>query len=121
MTYQIMTYATEDLVKALKAARKAKGLNQRELGALAGLPQSHISKIETGRADIRISSLVELARILELDVRLVPRKALPAIDTVVRSVMRTSIDAIITREKPGGGVTSEPPRPAYSLEVEDDA
>jgi len=116
-----MTYATEDLVEALKAARKAKGLNQRELGARVGLPQSHISKIESGRADIKLSSLVALARALELEVKLVPRKAIPAVDSVVRSVSRTfSMDAILTREKATDGLTQGPPRPAYSLEGEDD-
>lgn len=49
------------------------------------MPQSHISKIESGSADIRLSSLIELARALDLEVKLVPRKALPAVDSVVRS------------------------------------
>ncbi|WP_298723683.1 helix-turn-helix transcriptional regulator [uncultured Ferrovibrio sp.] len=43
-----MIYATEDIVKSLKAARRAKRLTQRDLSALTGLPQSHISKIEGG-------------------------------------------------------------------------
>jgi transcriptional regulator with XRE-family HTH domain len=116
-----MTYATEDLIEALKAARKARGLNQRALGALVGLPQSHISKIESGRTDIKLSSLVALARALELEVKLVPRKAIPAVDSIVRSVSRAfSMDAILTREMPTDDLAPGPPRPAYSLEGEDD-
>ena len=80
-------YATEDIIKALKGARKAKGLTQRALGSRAGVPQSHISKIENGGADIRLSSLIEIARALDLELRLVPRKAVPAVDTVVRSTV----------------------------------
>ena len=34
--------------KSLQQARTARGLTQAELGALVGLPQSHISKIERG-------------------------------------------------------------------------
>ncbi|MCC2097564.1 MAG: hypothetical protein KDJ29_11775, partial [Hyphomicrobiales bacterium] len=51
--------------------------------------QSHISKIENGNADIRLSSLIELARALDLDVKLVPRKAVPAVESVVRSTAPT--------------------------------
>lgn len=81
-----MTYASEEIIEALKAAREAKGLSQRGLSARTGVPQSHISKIEKGNADIRLSSLVELARALELELRLVPRKALPAVESVVRTI-----------------------------------
>jgi transcriptional regulator with XRE-family HTH domain len=80
-----MSYATEDIIKALKHARQAKGLSQRALSSLIGVPQSHISKIESGGTDIRLSSLIELARVLDLELKLVPRKAVPAIETVVRS------------------------------------
>jgi transcriptional regulator with XRE-family HTH domain len=80
-----MSYATEDIIKALKHARQAKGLSQRALSSRIGVPQSHISKIESGGTDIRLSSLIELARVLDLELKLVPRKAVPAIETVVRS------------------------------------
>ena len=60
----------------LKAARLAKGLSQRALSEGAGVPQSHISKIERGGVDLRHSSLVEIARALDLEVTLVPAKAL---------------------------------------------
>lgn len=74
-----------DIAEALKEARGRKGLSQRALGELAGLPQSHISKIESGAVDLQLSSLVQLARVLDLEVRLVPRKAVPAVDSVVRT------------------------------------
>jgi len=73
-----------EIVNALKAAREAKGLSQRALAARAGLPQSHISKIESGVVDLQLSSLTELARVLGLEVKLVPRRALPAVDSIVR-------------------------------------
>ena len=69
-----MTYATEHIASALKDARRAKSLTQRELGKKAAVPQSHISKIESGAVDFRVSSLVELARALDLELMLVPRK-----------------------------------------------
>lgn len=88
-----MAYSTEQIAQALKAAREGKGLSQRALGRLAGVPQSHISKIESGGVDLRLSSLVEIARALDLEVTLVPRKNIPA----VRSIVRTPEDGARAR------------------------
>jgi len=83
-----MAYTTKQMARNLKAAREAKGLTQRALADLAGMPQSHISKIENGTVDLRLSSLVEIARALGLEVTLVPRKTLQAIQSIVRSSTR---------------------------------
>jgi len=80
-----MTYATEHIVSALKTARETKRLSQRELSAKSGVPQGHISKIETAVVDLRLSSLVELARVLDLELTLVPRKSVSAVQSIVRS------------------------------------
>jgi transcriptional regulator with XRE-family HTH domain len=85
-----MSYATEGIIRTLKQAREAKGLTQRDLGARTGVPQSHISKIESGGTDIRLSSLIELARALDLELTLVPRKSVPAVETVIRSTAPAS-------------------------------
>ena len=79
-----MTYATEHVARTLRNAREARGMSQRALSARAGIPQSHISKIENGAVDLRVSSLVELARVLDLDLVLVPRKAVSAVRAIVR-------------------------------------
>jgi transcriptional regulator with XRE-family HTH domain len=79
-----MSYATTNITEKLKAAREARGLSQRELGQLAGVPQSHISKIESGSVDLRVSSLIELSRALGLELKLIPRNTLPAVNTIVR-------------------------------------
>ncbi len=80
-----MSYATEHIAESLKAARERKGLSQRALSAKAGVPQSHFSKIENGAVDLRLSSLVELARVLDLELTLVPRRKLPAVRAIIRS------------------------------------
>jgi len=79
-----MTHATEDISASLRRARESKGISQRELGRLTGVPQGHISKIESGAVDIRVSSLIALARALDLEVTLVPRKAVPAVQSIAR-------------------------------------
>ena len=79
-----MSYAIEYIAGSLKAARERKGLSQRTLSAKAGVPQSHLSKIENGAVDLRLSSLVELARVLDLELTLVQRKKLPAVRAIIR-------------------------------------
>jgi transcriptional regulator with XRE-family HTH domain len=80
-----MNYSTEEIAKTLKEARKSKGLSQRELSVKSGVPQSHISKIESGAVDLRVSSLTSLARDLGLELALIPRKTVPAVNSIVRS------------------------------------
>jgi len=103
-----MHYAIQDIITALKGARKAKGLSQRDLSALTGVPQSHISKIENGGTDIRLSSLIELARALDHELRLIPRKALPAVEAIAES----------TATRVSAAVSDRSPRPAYRLDEE---
>ena len=79
------SHVTEDIARALKAAREAKGLTQRDLSKRAGVPQAHISKIENNAVDLRLSSLLALAHALDLAVTLVPRKALPAVQSLTRT------------------------------------
>ncbi len=80
-----MSYATEHIASTLKAARENKGLSQRELSAKSGVPQGHISRIENGAVDLRVSSLVTLARVLDLELVLVPRRSVSAVKSIVRS------------------------------------
>lgn len=97
-----MTYLNEQILKTLREARQQKGLSQRELSVRSGVPQSHISKIESGAVDLRMSSLVALARVLDLELELVPRKSIPAVRSIVR------------------GSVGESSAPAYRLEGDDD-
>ena len=99
-----MTYAIKDVITTLKHTREASGLSQRALSTLTGVPQSHISKIENGSADIRLSSLIELSRALDLELRLVPRKAVAAVDSIVSGLGRDDVAQ----------------RPAYQLDDDDD-
>ncbi len=86
-----------DIAASIRQARKDKGLTQRELGKRVGLPQSHISKIESGTVDLQLSSLAEIARALDLELRLVPRKALPAIEGTVRAAVGTAGSSAASR------------------------
>ena len=94
-----MIYATEHIASALRAARESKGLSQRELSAKSGVPQGPISKIENGAVALRTSSLVALARVLDLELLLVHRKAVSAVNSIVRSsTPNTPPDGRTTRQ-----------------------
>ena len=80
-----MNHAVKDFADRLRDARKRKGISQRKLSALSGVPQSHISKIEKGGVDLRVSSLMAISRALDLELALVPRKALPAVEAIANS------------------------------------
>ena len=80
-----MDHSVSHWIEQLKLARKRKGLTQAELGRKVGLPQSYISKVEGGSIDIRLSSVLEMARALELEPMLVPRQIVPAVQSLTRS------------------------------------
>ena len=86
-------YSTEHIADMLKSAREGKGLSQRALSEQTGVPQAHISKIENNTVDLRVSNLVKLARVLELEVVLAPRKAVPAVQSIVRDSVESNLFA----------------------------
>lgn len=83
-------YGLEPLTEAIRQARLAKGWSQRDLSARAHLTQAQISRIENGAVDMQVSTLVELARSLDLDLQLVPRSAITAVEAAVRSAEERS-------------------------------
>ncbi|WP_246068441.1 helix-turn-helix domain-containing protein [Microbulbifer harenosus] len=92
-----MSYLNDQILKSLREARQRKGLSQRELSAKSGVPQSHISKIEKGGVDLRVSSLIALARVLDLELELVPKKSVPAVKSIVRSSVSADYEQIQKR------------------------
>jgi len=75
------------LIAALIAARQRAGLSQRALGAKLGISQSHLSKIERAAVDPQMSSLVEIARVLGLELMLVPKQLIPAVQALEREAV----------------------------------
>lgn len=133
-----MSQFPEDLAEILRRARADKELSQRDLSERTGVPQSHISKIEQGAVDLRVSSLRALANALDLDIALVPRKAMPAVKSIARNASgqyQTNVSSgtrlkhfsdIASGEGGRGNLTHEEmnsaqARPAYRLDEDDDA
>lgn len=74
----------EALRRDLKEARLRRGWSQLELGRRVGLPQAHISGIESGKVVPRFDTLLDLVRVLGHDLILVPRVLVPAVQALIR-------------------------------------
>ncbi len=71
------------IIHNIKIVRCQKNLTQKELGVKLGLPQSHISKIEQDKTDPRLSTITDMARLLDQELILVPRAMLPAMRALI--------------------------------------
>jgi transcriptional regulator with XRE-family HTH domain len=96
-----------DLRRALKEARKKRGWSQRELGSHLGVAQRHISGIESGKIVPRYDTLLELVRILDRDLLMVPRALVPVVQSLVRDHLK---------DQPGEGEE----RPLYAADGDED-
>jgi transcriptional regulator with XRE-family HTH domain len=74
----------EDMRRALKDAREKHGWTQRDLASRVGLTQTHISGIESGKIVPRYDTLLELVRILNHDLLMVPRALVPVVQSLIR-------------------------------------
>ncbi len=67
----------KSIIEQLRSYRLAIGLKQAAMGEKIGLPQSHVSKIESGATDPRLSTVLDMARVLDQELVLIPRQLLP--------------------------------------------
>jgi transcriptional regulator with XRE-family HTH domain len=73
------------LVDDLISTRKAANLTQGDLAARAGLTRMTVQRTESGSIDPRLSSLAEMARVLGLEIMLVPQELREPLQAFVRS------------------------------------
>jgi transcriptional regulator with XRE-family HTH domain len=89
MSKHITMASLGPIAESLARARERKGLSQRALGTRVGFPQSHISKIESATVDLQTTSLIEMARALDLEVALIPRSLIPALQALQEQALRS--------------------------------
>lgn len=90
------------LIQSLKEARMRLDLTQAELGQKMGIPQSHVARLETLKIDATLSTLIEMARVLQMEVMLIPKQYV------------SSVQALI-----GGQMAEEEEIPAYREDDDD--
>ena len=74
----------EGMRHKLKESRRKRSWSQAELGRGAGLPQMHISGIESGKIVPRFDTLLDLVRVLDHDILMVPRALVPVVQALIR-------------------------------------
>ncbi|HEV3036875.1 MAG TPA: helix-turn-helix transcriptional regulator [Candidatus Angelobacter sp.] len=70
--------------RTLREAREERSWSQRDLASRVGLTQTHISGIESGKIVPRYDTLLELVRILDSDLLMVPRTLVPVVLSLIR-------------------------------------
>ena len=65
------------LGRALRDARRARGLTQGETAIQAGISQPTVSKVERGESSVSLNTLLRLLAVYELDLTLRARPASP--------------------------------------------
>lgn len=95
--------AIKNLGRRVKDARERRGLSQRQLAERSGGHQTQLSRVESGH-DVRLSTLIDTARLVGLEVMLVPRELTPTVQAMI---------------EPQNTDYSGPERPLYSLEEDE--
>lgn len=80
-----MAYSVSEFAKIFADRRESLHLLQSEVGKLIGAPQSYIARFESGRYDIRLSRFVEFARVLGLDVVVLPKSDAARLKTMLKA------------------------------------
>ena len=97
-----------DLRRALKDAREKRGWSQRDLARRLGIAQRHISGIESGKIVPRYDTVLELVRMLDRDLLMIPRALVPVVQSLVRDHLK---------DQPGEGEE----RPLYATDSDEDS
>lgn len=85
MSINRLKHMPEEIRREIRQARVERGWSQLALGREAGLTQRHISEIEAGKIVPRYDTLIEVLRVLDRDLVLVPRELLPVVRATVRN------------------------------------
>jgi transcriptional regulator with XRE-family HTH domain len=59
-----------NLSKTINNLRKMQGLSQAELGKISGVKQATISQVESGKNNVRVSTLQKIAQGLGLEIEI---------------------------------------------------
>jgi transcriptional regulator with XRE-family HTH domain len=97
-----------ELRSALIQARKKRGWSQRDLASRLSVGQRHISGIESGKIVPRHDTLLEIVRMLDRDLIMVPRALVPVVQSLIRDHLK---------DQPGEGEE----RPLYATDRDEDS
>lgn len=73
-----------ELAHVLKQARVSLAMTQEQVADMAGISRPRYRDIETGQAAARVTTLINIARALGLEMMLVPQAIVPAVEALLR-------------------------------------
>jgi transcriptional regulator with XRE-family HTH domain len=73
------------LTDVLRTTRLTRQLSQAALAAKSGLRQRQISDLERGAVDVRVSTIQNVARALDLELMLIPRHLISTVEALQRA------------------------------------
>ncbi|PKA45279.1 XRE family transcriptional regulator [Rhizobium sullae] len=73
-----------EIGRLLRRARLSSALTQEQVADLAGISRPRYRDIETGTAAARVTTLINIARALGLEMMLVPQAMIPAVQALLR-------------------------------------
>lgn len=100
------------LAAALRGARLSRKLSQTDLARKLGLRQRQISDLERATIDSRLSTIQNVARALDLEVMLIPRHLISAVEALMRAgsdVGKQPLYTLTDDDTPD--LPDEPPQP----------
>lgn len=80
----------------LRQARSVAGLTQEQVANLAGISRPRYRDIETGISAARVTTLMNIARALGLEMMLIPQPILPAVRALIRPQDDDDLPAFVT-------------------------
>jgi transcriptional regulator with XRE-family HTH domain len=101
-----MRFKNPRIALRAKQERLRKKLSQAELAKLANAEQSQISRFENG-GDLTLSTLLDISRALDLELVLVPKRLIPAVDHVIGN------------QSQPGGVEDKMPPPLVTEDIDE--
>lgn len=75
----------EQIRQSIRQARSAQGLSQAALGKKVGMVQRHISEIESGKVMPRLDTVLEILRVLNMDLVLTSKPLLPLVKALIEN------------------------------------
>jgi HTH-type transcriptional regulator/antitoxin HipB len=98
----------------IRQAREARNFTQGDLGSRIGQPQSSVSRIERG-GDLRVSTLLEMARVLDLEPMLIPKHLVPAVRALIEHAADGGHSKVPAESSPSlvGGVPEDADEESY--------
>ena len=102
----------EEMRRSLKEARAKRRWSQRDLSSRIGLTQRHVSGIESGKIVPRYDTILELVRILDHDLLMVPRALVPVVQSLIRDHLKDQSgegeERSLYADDPGEDTNEEP-------------